>query len=151
MRRISAAAFTLLMLCSLVAGRADAQTYVSTTVHRLTPDRLDSLKALIAAEQPAIEAAKTRGGIALVASGQDSLPYRNLSTPSYEVVTDFEVKVPMRDGVRLAANIVRPKAPGRYPVVVSYYPYGKEAVRTLPSVGTLPSSPRDAGRGRRKG
>ena len=127
MRRISAAAFTLLMLCSLVAGRADAQTYVSTTVHRLTPDRLDSLKALIAAEQPAIEAAKKRGGIASVASGQDSLPYRNLSTPSYEVVTDFEVKVPMRDGVRLAANIVRPKAPGRYPVVVSYYPYGKEA------------------------
>ena len=34
--------------------------------------------------------------------------------------------VPMRDGVRLAADIVRPAAPGRYPVLVTRGPYGKD-------------------------
>ena len=32
----------------------------------------------------------------------------------------------MRDGIRLAANIVRPTGPGKFPVVLSYYPYGKD-------------------------
>jgi len=35
--------------------------------------------------------------------------------------------VPMRDGVRLAADIVRPDAPGRFPVLVTRGPYGKDA------------------------
>ena len=36
-----------------------------------------------------------------------------------------DVKVPMRDGVQLAANIWRPKAEGRYPVILMRSPYGK--------------------------
>jgi len=36
-----------------------------------------------------------------------------------------DVKVAMRDGVRLAANVWRPKAEGRYPVVLMRSPYGK--------------------------
>ena len=32
----------------------------------------------------------------------------------------------MRDGIHLAANIVRPSGPGKFPVVLSYYPYGKD-------------------------
>ena len=35
--------------------------------------------------------------------------------------------VPMRDGVRLATDVIRPDAPGRYPVLVSRSPYGKDA------------------------
>ena len=34
--------------------------------------------------------------------------------------------VPMRDGVRLAADVIRPEAPGRYPVLVTRGPYGKD-------------------------
>src|SRR6185369_6965178 len=36
-----------------------------------------------------------------------------------------DVKAPMRDGVQLAANIWRPKAEGRYPVILMRSPYGK--------------------------
>ena len=35
--------------------------------------------------------------------------------------------VPMRDGVRLATGVIRPDAPGRYPVLVSRGPYGKDS------------------------
>ncbi len=42
------------------------------------------------------------------------------------VVRERNVMVPMRDGVRLAADIVRPEAPGRYPVLVTRGPYGKD-------------------------
>jgi putative CocE/NonD family hydrolase len=36
-----------------------------------------------------------------------------------------DVKVPMRDGVQLTANLWRPKAEGRYPVILMRSPYGK--------------------------
>ena len=35
--------------------------------------------------------------------------------------------VPMRDGVRLATDVIRPDASGRYPVLVSRGPYGKDS------------------------
>jgi uncharacterized protein len=38
----------------------------------------------------------------------------------------FNVTVPMRDGVRLAANIYRPASEGRHPVLLVRTPYGKE-------------------------
>jgi uncharacterized protein len=38
---------------------------------------------------------------------------------------EADLKVPMRDGVQLAANIWRPKAEGRYPVILMRSPYGK--------------------------
>ena len=46
------------------------------------------------------------------------------TTPN--VVRERNVMVPMGDGVRLAADIVRPEAPGRYPVLVTRGPYGKD-------------------------
>jgi uncharacterized protein len=39
-----------------------------------------------------------------------------------------DVPVPMRDGARLMANVFRPDAAGRYPVVLSVSPYGKDAL-----------------------
>ena len=42
------------------------------------------------------------------------------------VVRERNVMVPMRDGVRLACDVVRPDAPGRYPVLVTRGPYGKD-------------------------
>lgn len=54
----------LVLALALLARGVAAQTYVTTTAHRVPPERLDSLRALIAAEKPAVEAAKKRGGIA---------------------------------------------------------------------------------------
>jgi hypothetical protein len=40
-------------------------------------------------------------------------------------VNQYNVTVPMRDGVRLSANVFRPGQPGRYPAVLLRTPYGK--------------------------
>lgn len=41
--------------------------------------------------------------------------------------SDQDVPVPMRDGVVLRADVLRPHAPGPFPVLVYRTPYGKEA------------------------
>jgi uncharacterized protein len=41
------------------------------------------------------------------------------------IVVDFDVAVPMRDGTRLRANVYRP-AQGRWPVLLTRLPYGKD-------------------------
>ena len=45
---------------------------------------------------------------------------------SYKVIREKNVMVPMRDGTRLATDVFRPDAPGRFPVLVNRGPYGKE-------------------------
>jgi putative CocE/NonD family hydrolase len=40
-------------------------------------------------------------------------------------IDEYNVAVPMHDGVRLSANIFRPSAPGRYPTILLRTPYGK--------------------------
>ena len=52
--------------------------------------------------------------------------YRNLSTPSLEMDSDYDVSVPMRDGIELRADTYRPATPGRYPVLVSASPYPRQ-------------------------
>jgi putative CocE/NonD family hydrolase len=41
---------------------------------------------------------------------------------------DHDVMVEMRDGVRIACDVYRPKAPGRYPVLYAVSPYLKDSV-----------------------
>lgn len=43
----------------------------------------------------------------------------------FKVHKDFKVMVPMRDGVKLAADIQRPDAPGRFPAILGRTPYGR--------------------------
>ena len=50
-----------------------------------------------------------------------------LSQPTFQTQTDKLVKVPMRDGVELAADIARPRSSARFPVILSRTPYGREA------------------------
>ena len=45
---------------------------------------------------------------------------------SMTVLVEKNVFVPMRDGVRLAADIYRPSAAGQYPVLLQRTPYNKE-------------------------
>ncbi|HEY0584051.1 MAG TPA: CocE/NonD family hydrolase, partial [Chloroflexota bacterium] len=42
------------------------------------------------------------------------------------IVVDFDVDVPMRDGTLLRANVYRPAQEGRWPVLLSRLPYGKD-------------------------
>ncbi len=50
-----------------------------------------------------------------------------------KVIRERNVMVPMRDGTRLAADIIRPDAPGRYPVLVTRGPYGKDSYADNPN------------------
>ena len=52
------------------------------------------------------------------------LSAEKFSQPVYDVVEELDVKVAMRDGVRLSTNIYRPDAPGRFPVLLMRTPYG---------------------------
>lgn len=46
------------------------------------------------------------------------------SQPVYQVIQELDVKVSMRDGIRLSTNIYRPDAPGKFPVLLMRSPYG---------------------------
>ena len=40
---------------------------------------------------------------------------------------DWDVPIPMDDGIGLRADVFRPIAEGKYPVIMTYGPYGKWA------------------------
>src|SRR5262245_56158356 len=46
-----------------------------------------------------------------------------------QVRAEYGLTIPMRDGVRLAADMWRPEAPGRYPVLLVRTPYLKTVLR----------------------
>jgi uncharacterized protein len=48
-----------------------------------------------------------------------------LAQARYEVAIDRAVMIPMRDGTRLAADVYRPQAEGRFPAVVERTPYNR--------------------------
>jgi putative CocE/NonD family hydrolase len=50
---------------------------------------------------------------------------QQLSQPAYKVITERYVMVPMADGTRLAIDIYRPDAPGKFPALVERTPYDK--------------------------
>jgi predicted acyl esterase len=41
------------------------------------------------------------------------------------MICEYDVPITMRDGVKIYVNIFRPKAEGKYPVVLAWAPYGK--------------------------
>jgi len=49
------------------------------------------------------------------------------------IKVDFDVPVPLRDGIQLRANVYRPNDDGRYPVLLTRLPYGKD----LPLGGSI--------------
>lgn len=59
----------------------------------------------------------------LLAPALQSADERKAET--YSVRTDFNVRVKMRDGVELSADITRPDAEGRFPVILTRTPYNK--------------------------
>jgi putative CocE/NonD family hydrolase len=53
-----------------------------------------------------------------------------LSKPTWQVRQDANVRVPMRDGVTLAADIFRPDAPGKFPAILVRTPYNRASEST---------------------
>src|ERR1700760_4284029 len=45
----------------------------------------------------------------------------------FKVLKNYNVLIPMRDGVRLSAHIYRPEAKGKFPVILVRTPYGKDS------------------------
>ncbi len=54
-----------------------------------------------------------------------------ISQPEYGIKTEKDIYVPMRDGVRLAVNVYRPDAEGKFPALLALSPYGKELQELL--------------------
>jgi hypothetical protein len=49
-----------------------------------------------------------------------------ISQPKYKVKVEKDIYVTMRDGVRLAVDVHRPDADGKFPALLALSPYGKE-------------------------
>ncbi|HVA14520.1 MAG TPA: CocE/NonD family hydrolase [Stellaceae bacterium] len=47
-------------------------------------------------------------------------------TGRHEMVVDTDIGIPMRDGAVLRANFYHPKAAGKFPVLMTFGPYGKD-------------------------
>ena len=54
-----------------------------------------------------------------------------ISQPRYGIRVEKDVYVPVRDGVRLAVNIYRPDARGKFPALLAMGGYGKELQELL--------------------
>jgi uncharacterized protein len=62
----------------------------------------------------------------------DSGPWRaKLSPPTHEITTGKKVMIPMRDGVRLAADIYRPQGEGKFPTILGRTPYTRNTEGAL--------------------
>ena len=57
-----------------------------------------------------------------------------VSQPKYDIVLEEDLWVTMRDGIRLSVDIYRPRAPGKFPALVSWSGYGKDSAK-------LPTNP----------
>src|SRR5262249_51250735 len=69
----------------------------------------------------------------------DKGPWRDgLSQPTHSVKIERKVVVPMRDGVKLAADVIRPADEGRFPAVLVRTPY-RRAPELLMKGGTFAS------------
>jgi uncharacterized protein len=49
-----------------------------------------------------------------------------MTAPVREIHVEYDVDAPMRDGVVLRSTVYRPAGPGRYPVLLSRTPYGRD-------------------------
>lgn len=85
---------------------------------------VDDKDILYFADVPAQSAAYVREGFEILLQKPEVDPL--LSTPKYEIIEELNVGIPMRDGIKLATNIYRPKAEGKFPIILSRTPYKKE-------------------------
>ena len=63
----------------------------------------------------------------------DWTPYTRAA--QYSTVTDKDVQITMSDGIKLDSDVIRPSAPGKYPVLVEQTPYNKSLVDSSTTFG----------------
>jgi uncharacterized protein len=78
------------------------------------------------------------GGVAVVPAGPTEAGRGEFPN----IVVERNVRVRMRDGVGLRADVYRPDAPGRYPTLVLRTPYGKDGLLESGDEPTLSRAPR---------
>lgn len=54
---------------------------------------------------------------------------RDASQPTFPVAVAWDVRIPVRDGLELSANVWRPDSPARVPAILEMIPYGKDSWR----------------------
>src|SRR3974390_3547696 len=54
------------------------------------------------------------------------------SVPVYGLIVEKDVDVPMRDGARLKADVMRPDAAGTFPAILNLGPYQKDKLWIAP-------------------
>ena len=76
------------------------------------------------------------GGVVLWLAGAVSMAWAAPALGPHRVVVDSGVRVKMRDGVALVADVYRPDEPGKFPVLLQRTPYN----RAQPATGVLLAS-----------
>lgn len=84
---------------------------------------VDDLGKVYVADVPAQHAAYVRQGYEVLRKAESDDPL--LSRPQYSIKVDRNVRVSMRDGTRLATDLYRPDAEGKFPVILSRTPYDR--------------------------
>jgi predicted acyl esterase/plastocyanin len=56
-----------------------------------------------------------------------------LSQPTYGVIFESKITIPMRDGTKLEGDVFRPDVPGRFPVIMAEAPYPRY-MKAMPGV-----------------
>jgi predicted acyl esterase len=57
------------------------------------------------------------------------------SKPRYSMFGEYEARIPMRDGIRIAADVLRPHAAGKFPALVSTSVYTRQLQRSVVPLG----------------
>ena len=58
------------------------------------------------------------------------------SEPRYASISDYEARIPLRDGIRLAADVIRPHAGGmKFPALVTTSVYTRQLQRSVIALG----------------
>src|SRR5687768_6551806 len=65
-------------------------------------------------------------------------PPMQILPPPENIIIDKDIKVTMRDGVKIAVNIFRPNDNSSHPVIICFHPYAKDA---LPKKGIFGYNP----------
>ncbi len=67
-------------------------------------------------------------GCAGMAAAQRQAAKPAVLQPKYKVRSERAVMIPMRDGIRLSVDLLRPDAEGRFPAIMIYEPYRKDDI-----------------------
>ena len=98
--------------------------YMLTVANIVLELQVDKNNRILMWNVPSQKCIAVRDGFgALLTAEQPADPL--LSQPIYAVKREVKVMVKMRDGVQLATDVIRPDAPGTFPVILQRTPYGR--------------------------